>query len=117
MASSGSDVANSLGFEIVQYKEPVMTCYKYINENVNIDAGLWEFRSELSYTSFGCTTDWHDSWTECKYGRILLKFHLAGNPKRLKTATLVPAGGKPSQNARRFIERRCGLRRHEENIF
>ena len=68
---------------------PLMTHYKYTNEDLNFDAELWECQSQLSYTSFGNSSPWHGSWTEDKHGRILLKFHQAGDIAKLKVASLM----------------------------
>ena len=96
MASSGSSSACSLGLEIIsingRFAPDMMTAYTYINEELNHLAFLWEFRSELSYSSFGNTTAWHGSWTEDKHGRILLKFHFDGDIQKLKSTTLVNVG-------------------------
>ena len=67
---------------------PLMTHYKYTNEDRNFDAELWECQSQLSYTSFGNSSPWHGSWTEDKHGRILLKFQHAGDIAKLKACLL-----------------------------
>ena len=68
------------------------TAWRYDNHSLPYSAVLWECNNQISFQSLGYSTDWHGSWTEDKYNKLVLKFQYEGRTNALKTTVLYRCG-------------------------